>query len=144
MNPDDKITLYGLNETIYWTELDHWDYSDPQDLAPPPYSIYTLFSLQTTFLAGAALMAIQFLLISIMKILTSPEFRSKGHYVNKFIHLLLNVNYATPFCDWDEGDHTIQEFRARFRAVCREMAATFCVNFLCTLLMLVPLWYTGQ
>ena len=144
MSSEDKISLYGINETIYWKELDHWDYSNPQDPAPPPYSIYTLFSLQTTFLAGAALMAIQFLLISIMKILTSPEFRRKRNYVNKFIHVLLNLNYATPFCDWDEGDHTIQEFRARFKATCKEMAATFCVNVLCTLLMLVPLWYTGQ
>ena len=143
MSSDDKISLYGLNETVYWSELDHWDYSDPQDPAPPPYSIYTLFSLQSTFIAGAALMAIQFILIYVVKILTSPEFGRKGQYVNKLIHVLLNVNYATPFCDWDEGYHSIQEFRARFRAVCKEMAATFFVNFLCTLLMLVPLWYTG-
>ena len=144
MDPDDKITLYGLNETIYWSELDRWDYSDPQDPAPPPYSIYTLFSLQSTFIAGAALMAVQFLLISVMKILTSAEFRRKGHYVNKFIHVSLNLNYAIPFCDWDEGDHTIQEFRGRFRATCREMATTFSVNFLSSLAMLVPLWDTGQ
>ena len=141
---DDKISLYGLNETIYWKELDRWDHSDPLDPAPPPYSVYTLFSLQTTFIAGAALMALQFLLISIMKILTSPEFRRKGHHVNKFIHVLLNLNYTTPFSDWDEGIYTIQEFSMRFRATCREMIATFFINILCTLIMLVPLWYTGQ
>ena len=145
MRSDDRISLYGLNKTIYWTDLDRWDYSDTQDPAPPPYSIYTLFSLQTTFIAGAALMVVQFLLIMITKILTSPEFRERGHYVNKFIHVLLNLNYATPFCDWDEGNnHTIQEFRARFRVTCKEMMATFFVNILITLLMMVPLWYTGQ
>ena len=39
LTPEDKIALYGLNETIYWTELDRWDYSDPQDPHPPFYSI---------------------------------------------------------------------------------------------------------
>ena len=77
------------------------------------------------------------------QIWTSAEFRRRGHYVNKFIHVLENINYATPFCDWDEGDHSIQEFRARFRATCREMSATFCINIISTILMLVPLWHTG-
>ena len=145
MSSKDKISLYGLNETIYWSELDHWHYYDNhQDPAPPSYSIYTLFSLQTTFIAGAVLMAIQFLLITAAKIVTSPEFRRKGHYVNKIIHVLENLNYAIPFCDWDEGDHTIQEFKARFRATCKEMTATLCVNIISTLVMLVPLWYTGK
>ena len=144
LRSDDKISLYGLNETFYWAELDRWDYSDPQDPAPPPYSIYTLFSLETTVIAGVVLFGLQFLLITVTKILTSAEFRERSNYVNKTIHVLENLNYATPFCDWDEGDHSIQEFRARFRATCREMAATFCVNIHCTLLMLVPLWYTGQ
>ena len=79
-----------------------------------------------------------------LKVWTSGEFRRRGQYVNKIIHVLENINYATPFSDWDEGDHTIQEFRGRFRATCREMAATFSVNFLSSLAMLVPLWYTGQ
>jgi len=142
LRSDDKISLYGLNETIFWTELDRWDYSDPQNPAPPHYSIYT-FSLQTTFIAGAALMALQFILILVTKIKTSPEFRKKGHYVNKFIHVILNINFATPFYDWDEGNHTSQEFKARFRGTCSEMAATFCVNILSTLLMLVPIFYTA-
>ena len=144
ISSEDKISLYGLNETIYWTELDHWDYSMPQDPTPPPYSLYTLFSLQTTFIAGSVLMVLQFLTITVIKILTSLEFRKKDHYVSKFIHVILNLNYATPYADWDKGDHTIQEFRARFKATCKEMAVTIFVNILFTLMMLVPLWYTGQ
>ena len=27
IRPDDKIAMFGLNETIFWTELDRWDYS---------------------------------------------------------------------------------------------------------------------
>ena len=144
LSSDDKIGLYGLNESIYWTELDRWDYSDPEDPAPPPYYIYTLFSLETTVIAGVVLIGLQFLLITVTKILTSAEFRERGNYVNKTIHVLENLNYATPFCEWDEGEHTIQEFKGRFRATCSEMAATFIVNFLSSLAMMVPLWYTGQ
>ena len=144
INSDDKISLYGLNETIYWSEFDRWDYSYPEDPTPPPYSIYTLFSIHGTIIAGAVLMAVQFILIMEAKILTSPEFRKRGHYLNKFIHVVLNLNYASPFCDWDEGDCTIQEFRARFRSTCKEMTVTFCINILFTLMMLVPLWHTGQ
>ena len=83
------------------------------------------------------------MVLVIIKAWTSAEFKRRGNYVNKFIHVLENINYATPFSDWDEGDFSIQEFRARFRATCREMAATFCVNITFTILMLAPLWHTG-
>ena len=68
LTSEDKIALYGLNETIYWTELDRWDYSDPQHPQPPNYSIYTLLSLKCTFIAGAALLAVQFISLLIVKV----------------------------------------------------------------------------
>ena len=55
-----EFGLHGLNETVYWSQLDRWDYSGEEPV-PPPYSIYTLLSLKHTFLAGAALLAIHFL-----------------------------------------------------------------------------------
>ena len=131
LQPDDKISLYGLNETIYWVELDRWSYADPQDPQPPPYSLYTLLSLRDTVTAGAALLALHLLGLLIVKTLTSPEFR-RGKFVNKFIHLLENINYATPYSDWDEGEYSIPEYKARFTATCWEMAATFGINILCT------------
>ena len=141
---NDKIVLYGVNETLYWTELDHWDYSDLDQPSPPDYSFYTLFSLQTIIIAAIALTAVQFILIALAKIMTSVEFRMTGDLVNKLIHVLENLNYATPFYDWDEGCYTVQEFRARLKATIREMAATLCINILCTMAMLTPLWYTGK
>ena len=60
---EDKIALYGLNETIYWTELDRWDYSNPDKPSPPHYSIYTWLNLQGTFVAFFVLMALQFIAI---------------------------------------------------------------------------------
>ena len=144
LQPDDKISLYGLNETIYWTELDRWSYVDPQDPQPPPYSLYTLLSLKHTLAAGAILLAINFLALLIVKYLTSAEFKSRGNIVNKLIHIVENMNYASPYEDWDEGDYSIEQYRVRFRATCYEMLATFAVNILCTAAMLVPLWHTGQ
>ena len=59
ISPDDKIRLYGLNETIYWSGLDRWDYTDPEH-PTITYSTYTLMSLQNTFIALIVLSLLQF------------------------------------------------------------------------------------
>ena len=143
LTSDDKIGLYGLNETIYWTELDRWNYTDPQDPQPPNYDIYTYLTLGNTFRCGLVLAVIHFLAVLSVKILASAEFRRRGHYTNKFLHVLQNINYAFPYSDWDEGDHSVQEFRARFSATVREMMATLTINIITTTLMMMPLWYSG-
>ena len=145
LTPEDKISLYGLNETIFWTDLDRWDYSNIHDPQPPDYPLYTLMSLRNTFIAGAALTVVHFICLALVKIITSAEFRKSGNYVSKVIHVIENLNYGTPFVDWDEveGEHSIDQFRLRFSATCKEMVATFSVNTISTVTMLVPLWYTG-
>ena len=60
------------------------------------------------------------------------------------IHVLENLNFASPFRDWDDGDYTIQEFKERAREVRKEMIWTQAINFLATITMLVPLWFTGS
>ena len=144
LQPDDMIGLYGLKEKIYWSQLDRWSYADPMHPQPPPYSLYTMMSLQETLMAGAALLTLHFLGLLLVKTLTSAEFKRRGNYVNKFIHLLENMNYAFPYSDWDEGDYSIPEFKVRFTATCREMVATLSLNILSTAAMIVPLWHTGK
>ena len=68
LTPEDKIGLYGLNETFYWLELDRWNYSNPQDPQPPSYSIYTGMSLKETFIAGAALLVVHFITLLVVKV----------------------------------------------------------------------------
>ena len=145
LTPEDKIGLYGLDETIVWTDLDRWNYTNIHDPQPPPYSLYTMMSLRNTFTAAAVLTVVHFIALIIVKMWTSAEFSRRGHYVNKLIHLIENLNYATPYVDWDEveDEHSIDQFRQRFNATWKEMAATFCVNIICTAAMLVPLWHTG-
>ena len=110
---------------------------------PPDYSIYTLLTFEETIIAGLLLFIIHFVFIMALKILTSSELRKKRHFVFKIIHGMENHNYATPYSDWDEGVFSIKEFRARFRASRREMAATFCLNIIFTAAMIMPLSYTG-
>ena len=86
---------------------------------------------------------VHILAILIVKIIASPEFRKGGNFTNKLVHILENVNYATPFSDWDEGDHSIPEYTARYWRTVKEMFATFTVNILVTGLMMIPMWYTG-
>ena len=144
VSPVDKIRLYGLNETIYWSDLDRWDYTDPEHPTPTTYSTYTLLSLQHTFIALLVLSFLQFIAISAVKIWNSKDFREELHKTNKCIHVLENLNFASPFRDWDHGDYTIQEFKERARSVRKEMIWTQALNFLATITMLVPLWFTGS
>ena len=108
---DDPIKLFGLNESINWSGLDRWSYTDPQHPTPPPVSDYTLMTLRQTFTAGAVLLILHIILLTLVKILISREFRRRGDYADKLVHILENVNYASPYSDWDEGDHSIQEYR---------------------------------
>ena len=101
-------------------------------------------TLRETFTAGAVLLIVHLLLILLVKVLTSQKFRGKGDIVNKIIHLIENIQNASPYEDWDRGVHSIEEFRRRFRATNIEMAATFCVNILVTGVMTIPLCYTGE
>ena len=68
----------------------------------------------------------------------------RAHYTDKIIHAVECTHYAQPYSDWDEGESsTIPEFRDRFSATVKEMAATFAVNIVVTGLMMIPLWCTG-
>ena len=144
ISPNDQIKLFGLNETLFWSDLDRWDYTDPHNPTAPHYSAYTLLSLKETFLAGAGLLVIHILCLLIVKTLTSPEFKRKGNLTNKLVHIFSNVNFASPYSDWDIGDHNIEEYEVRFRQTVWEMIATFTVNIFITAIMTIPMFYTGN
>ena len=143
ISPTDKIVLHGLNATVYWSELDRWDYSDPINPTPPTYSLYTGLSLKNTFITFLILSAVQILTLLVVKTFTSEEFR-KGDPIKKMIHLIENANFSHPYKDWDAGQHTVAEYRLRYRATCREMAATLATNTVFSLVMMGPVWYTGS
>ena len=92
LTSEDKIALYGLNETFYWSELDRWNYSNPKDPQPPSYSIYTRMSLKETFIAGAALLVVHFIILLIVKVSLKTSTERKKSYFSMII-LFLHFYY---------------------------------------------------
>ena len=141
---DDKLTLFGLNQTIFWPELDRWDYTDSLNPSPPHYNNYTLWSLKQTFIMLFLLTFVQFIAIFVLKTLNSVDFREELQWTNKFIHVLENLNYASPFRDWDHGKYKIKEFKERRKGLKKEMTTIFMVNIIMTMIMMIPIWYCGK
>ena len=144
VSPADEVKLFGLNETILWSDLDRWDYSNPDKPSHPPYSVYTGLSVQDTFIGFFILMALQFLALGLVKFLTSEEFRSKADYFDKFVHLVHCLNMAFPYRDWDHGVHDIEEYKRRYQNTVREMRWSSLVNITISFIMMLPFWYTGK
>ena len=145
--PDEKIGLFGFNDTIFWSELDRWKYTgplNPQPSRPPPYTLYTLLSLQQTFLAAVIISLFQFIIIYAVKNKISSDFKAEPNSINKTIHVLENLHFAAPFKDWDDGDFSVGEFKKRLKHLRVELFATFVINICVSMLMLVPLWFCGQ
>ena len=130
-------------KTVLWGELDRWNYSNPAVPIPPPYALYTYFTLKESFQAFLILMAIHALVMLFVKIVTSAEFRARDNWMKKCLHVIQNLSLATPYQDWDEGVHTVPEYKRRFRRTNNEMACCLTLNIVVSLVMLVPLWYTG-
>ena len=140
----DKIVLYGLKETVTWGDLDRWNYSNSTKGTPPDYTEYTGLSLKWTFGHFFLITAVQFVLILIVKIFTSKAFTRKENFLYKFLHLLLSLNFASPFEDWDMGRFSVKEYRERQKLTNIEMAWSLSVNIIFSLVMMIPLWYTGK
>ena len=144
-NPNDTIELRGLNKTVLWGELDRWDYSNPDvpSGTPPPYTLYTFLTLGEAFQVFLVIMAAHTLAMLITKLATSREFRTRRNLIGKLIHVIQNLSLATPYQDWDEGVHSMPEYKRRFRRTNIEMSCCLVLNIVVSLLLTVPLWYTG-
>ena len=145
---NEKIVLYGLNETVFWGELDRWKYpnnsTNPDVGIPPHYSEYTGLSLKWTFILFFFLSGAQFLSMLLIKNSTSRKFSMQEDFFNKFVHLILSLNHSFPFEDWDEGRFSIQEYKQRHRQTNIETFWCISVNIFFSFVMLIPLWYTGK
>ena len=138
-----RIALYGLEETVFWGDLDRWNYTNDPQGVPPNISLYTGTSLESTFSLFFIVSGMQFLFQLVVKMINSRQFSKKSDYLNKFLHLVQSLNLATPFEDWDQGRCSVKEYRERHRETNIEMAWSLSVNIVCSMIMLVPLWYTG-
>ena len=97
-----------------------------------------------TLVAFAGLYLLHCLAIVGVKLLTSKEFREGGFRFQKAIHVITCSNIPTPYRDWDHEDVTVEEHRRRYKRTEKEMGCLLLVNTVFSLVLLGPLWYTGQ
>ena len=76
---------------MLWRELDRWDYSNPDVATAPHYKLYTFLTLKEAFQVFLVIMAVHTLLMLIVKMATSSQFRTKTNIVGKLIHVIQNL-----------------------------------------------------
>ena len=138
---DDELVLLNI-EPRPWTDLDRWNYSDVP--TPPDYTIYTVYTAAEYFKIFWILLFIQSAINTILKLWTSPRFRTEASFLDKILHGLENCNIPSPWKDWDEDAVTVEDHQIQFKAVTKEMLATILVNFIFNTVMLLPLYFTGH
>ena len=158
IHPKDEVKLFNLTGKIFWSDVDRWFwlddagsgldrwnyYEDPDDPVPPPYTMYTGFTLQWTFTLFFMLMFFHFVSMVLAKYATSREFRGHGSKFNKCLHIFQNMNFAFPWADWDEGMFSKEEFQRRCRNTETEMFVSCAVNSFFSIIMVIPIWFTGK
>ena len=90
------------------------------------------------------LMVFKIIAITLVKYFSSAEFREDENHYNKMMHVLQCFNFPFPYVDWDEGMFSIDEYKKRFKNTEMEMALSFAVTSFFSLVMMLPIWYTGM
>ena len=144
---NDKIALFNMSKTVYWNELDNWSYNGTS-YTPPHYSNYSGMKLGHMFISFFVLTGFQLFIIYIVKRKTVRDFK-KDTGLNQFIHILENVNIPIPYKDWDylreqQKPLSKEDFKKKFKSVMKEMVALYLTNFLFTIPLLIPLWFTSK
>ena len=108
------------------------------------YTHYTGFSLKYSVAVFFMLMVFKIIAITLVKYFSSEEFREDENHYNKMMHVLQCFNFPFPYVDWDEGMFSIDEYKKRFRKTEMEMALSFAVTSFFSVVMMLPIWYTGM
>ena len=147
IHPKDQVHLYNLTEPLLWQDLDRWNYyGDVNEPTQPPYTLYTGLTLKWTFVTFAFILFFHALSMMVVKLLTSQEFKEEGNTFNKLMHVVQNIHCSFPYKDWDEDEGksaTKEEFRERFHNTETEMIWSQLLNIGVSIIMLLPLWFTG-
>merc|ERR1711884_569159 len=107
----------------------------------------TGLTLKWTFVTFAFILFFHALSMMMVKMLTSQEFKEDGNTFNKLMHVVQNIHCSFPYKDWDEDEGksaTKEVFRERFHNTENEMIWSQLLNIGVSMIMLVPLWITGQ
>ena len=80
----------------------------------------------------------------VVKLLTSEPFREAGNWFKKALHVITCSNIPTVFRDWDHENVSVEEHQRRYARTEKEMGCLQLINTVFSLVLLGPLWYTGQ
>ena len=98
-----------------------------------------------TLVAFICILLLHCVAIVVVKLITSAEFRQESESgFQKAVHVIMCSNIPVPFRDWDHEDVSVEEHRRRYARTKREMLSLLLTNTVFSLMLLVPLWYTGQ
>ena len=130
-------------DEVRFSDIFRSDYSDPNNPVPPGYEAYTLVTLRSAYIGLAVILMLQCLSILAVKIKQSDKFYA-AKKSGKFSHIIETLNFPDCYGDWDEGDGSSEEHRERYKKARKEMLAMIGVQFIFNLVLLSPVFVTGQ
>ena len=142
INPNATLDMNNLNRTVLWSEIDRWNYTDPEKFQSPEYTLYTGLTMGGYFFLFLAIMIVQIFAIIIVKVLSVDGLKWKDWF-DLVLHCLENGNIPFPWRDWDQDGGNLEDYRRRFRQNNKEMLRTTMVNLFFHMLLMIPLLFTG-
>ena len=136
--------VHLVNGTVSWKDINRWSYTNPEDPTPPPYTLYTGYTLQEYFLGFWTILMVHIYANVLVKIATSNHLRQNCSVLELIVHGFENTNIAIVYKDWDIDSGTVEERRKRRKSVLAEMILTMLVKAAVHSFMAVgPIFLTG-
>ena len=138
----EKIFLF--NATVSWSELNRWNLSDSSNPIPPPYTLYTDYTLGEYFMWFWVILSVHTFVNILIKIATAEHFRRNcSTLIEMIVHGLENTNIPIVWRDWDVDNGTIKDHKKRFQCVLKEMILTMIAKAVAHGIMLLPILGSG-
>ena len=144
--------MSNLNSTrAYWdastvSAIYRSDYTDPLLPIPVPYTAYTLLRLRDASMVFVGLLIFQSLLVLLIKMRLSPQFKA-AKWTSRLQHLMMANVFPDSFKDWefdiDEvAEKTADDYKRSRCAVTKEITSVIFLQFVINLAFLTPLFIT--
>ena len=138
-----KVLLRN-NATVPWTDLNRWNYSDQLYPTPPPYTLYTEYSLAEYSMWFWVILGVHTYVNVLIKIATSEHFRKNcSTLIEMTVHGLENTNIPIVWRDWDVDTGNIKDHKKRSGNVLMEMILIMIAKAVAHATMLLPIIWTG-
>ena len=138
VNEDGNIQ-FGNSPSIPWSKLDRWNYTTS---TPPPYTFYTVFSLDHTLYIFCGILCFHAMVIYLVKLKWSYAFLDLN-FLEHIIHTFENTNIPYNIQQWDSpiGDATAHKIRMESNL--KEGLSLILTSCIFSCLHLLPLYILG-